>query len=126
MKLVTLVGISRQQVVGHLSKEISHFTWFIMKHGAVVTVIVVDIKHGRSPLVQGGLEVPIEIVVVMQFSAANKQAIDECKTLVGNHYEEPINRKFHNSTSVSLSAINDDSESSPEKSDTDTEGEETA
>ena len=90
MKLVTLVGISRQQVVGHLPKEISRFTWFIMEHGAAVTVKVVDIKHRRSPLVQGGLEIPIEVVVVMPFSAANKQAIDEYKRLVDNHYEEPI------------------------------------
>ena len=126
MKLVTLVGISRQQVVGHLPKEISRFTWFIMEHRAAVTVKVVDIKHRRSPLVQGGLEIPIEVVVVMPFSAANKQAINEYKRLVGNHYEEPIDAKFRDSTSAILSAINDDSESSPEESDTDTEDEETA
>ena len=89
MKLVTLVGTSRQQVVGHFPKVISQF---IMEHGAAVTVKVVDIKH-RSPLAQGGLEIPIE-VVVMPFSAANKQAIDKYKRLVDNHYEEPINGSF--------------------------------
>ena len=94
MKLVTLVGISRQQVVEHLPKEISRFTWFIMEHGAAVAVKIVDIKHRRSPLVQGGLEIPIEFVVVMLFSAANKQAIDKYKRLVDNHYEEPIDKSF--------------------------------
>ena len=97
-----------------------------MEHGAAVTVKVVDIKHRRSPLVQGGLEIPIEVVVVMPFSAAKKQAIDEYKRLVDNHYEAPIDGKFRDSTSAILSAINDDSESSPEESDTDTKDEETA
>ena len=126
IKLVTLVGISRQQVVEHLPKEISRFTRFIVEHRAAVTVEVVDIKHIKSPLVQGGLEILIEVVVVMPFSASNKQAIDEYKRLVDNHYEEPIEGKFDDSTSAILLAINDDSRSSPEELDTDTEDEETA
>ena len=43
----------REKVVGHLPGEISRLTWFIIIHGAAVSVQVVDINHRRSPLIQG-------------------------------------------------------------------------
>ena len=53
------------KVVGHIPNATSHFTWFIIAHGAVVTVRVVSLKHRRSPLISGGLGIPIEVCVVM-------------------------------------------------------------
>ena len=40
-----------------------------------MSVEVVDVNHRRSPLIQGGLEIPVEITVSMAFSKANKLAI---------------------------------------------------
>ena len=51
-----LTGCIGESTVGHLPKEISRVTRFIMLYGAVVTVKVLDTHHRRSPLVQGGLE----------------------------------------------------------------------
>ena len=58
-----LPGQITASVVGHLLKEISRIPRFIMLYGAIVTVKVVDIHHRRSPLVQGGLEIPIQVTV---------------------------------------------------------------
>ena len=53
-------------VLGHLPREISKFTRFIILHGATVKVKVSDTKYGRSPLIEGGLEIPIEVEVHME------------------------------------------------------------
>ena len=55
-------GSNRDNVVGHLPKEISWFTWLI-RHGAAVTVKVIDVRERRSPPIRGGLEIPVEVVV---------------------------------------------------------------
>lgn len=67
---VKIVG-GREQIIGHLPREISRFSWFIMSYGATITVQVVDINRRRSPLVQGGLEIPVKVTISMQASDAN-------------------------------------------------------
>ena len=42
-----------------------------MLYGAKVTVKVMDAHHHRSPLVQGGLEIPIQVAVTMEYSTQN-------------------------------------------------------
>ena len=37
--------------------------YFIMVHGASVAVKVIDTHHRRSPLVEEGLEIPVEVSV---------------------------------------------------------------
>ena len=56
----------RPVVVGHLPREISRFTRFIILHGATVKVKVSNTKYRRSPLIQGGLEIPVEVEVQME------------------------------------------------------------
>ena len=41
----------------------SRIVYFIKVHGASVAVKVIDTHHTRSPLVQGGLEIPVEVSV---------------------------------------------------------------
>ena len=110
----------REHVVGHLPREISRYTWFIINHGAEVFVQVVDVNHRRSPLVQGGLEIPIEVSIVMPYSDANKQALEIYRTLISEHYEEPVDGNFPDATAAILAGIN---ASSTDESDTDTEEE---
>ena len=58
-----VTGCIVESTVGHLPKEIPQVTWFIMLYGAVVTVKVLDTHLHRLLLVQGGLEIPIQVIV---------------------------------------------------------------
>ena len=63
-------------------KELSRFTYYIILHGAKVTAIVMDTHHRRSPLVQGGLEIPIQVTVEMDLTEKSRQCLDKYETLV--------------------------------------------
>ena len=54
-----LLGTVWPSIVGHLPCEISRFTYYMIIHGGRVLYQVIDAHHRRSPLVQGGLEIPI-------------------------------------------------------------------
>ena len=111
----------RQQVIGHLPREISRFTWFIIDHGASVSVKVVDVHQRRSPLVQGGLEIPIEVCIVMKLSDENKKALETYKTLIGENYEEPdADGKFPDFTASVLAGLEMSSESDTDEEDIET------
>ena len=69
-------------VVGHLPREISRITYFIITHGAQVSCRMTDMHYRRSPLVQGGIEIPCEVTVKMNLSDQNMLAIEEYKKLV--------------------------------------------
>ena len=62
--------------------------------GADVFVTVRDSHHLRSPLVQGGLEIPVKLTVRMEAASENNQAVERFKELVQRHYKEPTNGKF--------------------------------
>lgn len=53
-------------VVGHLPREISRFTYFIIVHRAKVSCKVMDVHNRRSPVGQGGLEIPCKVIVEME------------------------------------------------------------
>lgn len=96
--IACMKGLS-ESVVGHLPKEVARFTRFIL-HGARVSAKVVDVNHRRSPLVQGGLEIPVEVVVKMDFSDQNKLSIQKYEALVNDRYKEPIDGKFDANQSI--------------------------
>ena len=72
-----------ESVVGHLPKEVSMYTYYIILHGTKVTAMVMDTHHWRSPLVQGGLEIPIQVTVEVDLTKKNRQCLDKYETLVG-------------------------------------------
>ena len=78
-----------------------------------------DVNHRRSPLVQGGLEIPIKVSVVMPYSDGNKQVLKIYRTLISEHYKDG---NFTDGTAAILAGINT---LSTDKSNTDTEEEET-
>ena len=92
-------------VVGHLPCEISRFTHFVIAHGARVSCKVTDVHYRQSPLIQGGLEIPIKVIVEMDISEQNILAIEKYKTLVEGHYEEPVDGKYPDATSAILEAL---------------------
>ena len=88
--------------------------WFVINHGAAVSVKVVDINYRRLPLVQGGLEIPIEVCVVMPLSDVNKSAHDTYRTLINENYEEPVNGNFSDVTATVLADLQTSSQSETE------------
>ena len=74
-------------------------------HGATVKVKVNDTKYRRSPLIQGGLEIPVEVEVQMENSSENQQALSKYKTLIAENYHEPVNGKYVDATSDILKAL---------------------
>jgi len=54
MKVTDLSGNIR----GHLPQEIARITKFLLDRGARVSLILTSDRYRRSPLVQGGLEIP--------------------------------------------------------------------
>ena len=49
--------------VGHVPREISRHIWYALHYGAVITARVTDPTPKWSPLVQGGLEISLEMTI---------------------------------------------------------------
>ena len=50
-----------------------------------------DANHRRSPLVQGGLEIPMRVMVAVELGESKVQAKKRYVELVNEHYEEQVN-----------------------------------
>ena len=66
--------------------ELSRVTKFLMDRGAVVIAEVIDIQQHRSPIVQGGLEIPCNVIDTI-FENFNDNVFT--KELVRKLYNEP-------------------------------------
>jgi hypothetical protein len=55
--------------------------------------------------VQGGLEIPCEVIVKMELHDRNVKAIDELKRIVDNNYKEPIDGNFPDATKQILEQL---------------------
>ena len=64
------------QIVGHLPREISRVTKFLLDRGAVVQATLSTTHYKRSPLVQGGLEIACKVSVEMPGTIENHLLID--------------------------------------------------
>ena len=56
-----------RKIVGHLPIEISRITRFIIARGAIVEAQLTAAHYRRSPLVQGGLEIPCSLILFYLF-----------------------------------------------------------
>jgi len=79
-----------------------------MFYGAIVTVKVIDVHHRRSPLVQGELEIPIQVTVKMTCSAENKDAMATYEELIHKQYKEPVDGIFEDVTREVLKHLESD------------------
>ena len=71
---------------------------------------------------QGGLEIPIEVTVEMDISEKNMLAIKKYKSLIEEHYEEPVDGKYNDATPEILNELklpSDDEEDSTGEDSTD-------
>ena len=72
-----------------LPREIYRPTRFSLLRAGVAVAEVINTTHRRSPLVQGGLEIPVKVVVEIEATAKNRLIIDKYKQLVLANYKEP-------------------------------------
>lgn len=82
---------STGQTVGHLPREISRVTKFLLDRGAVVHATLTTTDYRRSPLVQGGLEIACKVTVKMPGTVKNHMLMDRYLELVTSLYAEPKN-----------------------------------
>ena len=75
--------------MGHLPLELSRVVKHLIDRGAVIYARITNTRYRRSPLVQGGLEIPC-IVTVTVNSSFNELIWNRFKELVEELYEEPV------------------------------------
>ena len=77
------------QIVGHLPIEISVPTKFLLDIGAKVTVHLTGTHYRRSPLFQGGLEIPCLVTVTIPGSIKGHNLIQRYQQIVEELYCAP-------------------------------------
>ena len=89
-------------------------------HGRRVSCQVTDTHHRRSPLVQGGVEIPVRVTVTVKLGEGNVRVINKCEELVNEHYKKPENGTFDDVTASVLEQMMSD-EDDDDDNDSDTE-----
>ena len=80
------------EIVGHLPREISRATKYLLDRGAKVSAeLVITSNYRRSPLVQGGLEIECTVVVKMPGTVKNQLLMGRYLETVKELYAEPKN-----------------------------------
>ena len=75
--------------VGHLPREISRPTKYLLDRGATVKAVMICSYYCCSPLFQGGLEIPSSVTVSMPGTIRNHLLLDRYSELVTELYCEP-------------------------------------
>ena len=76
------------ETVGHLPREISRVTNFFLDRGVSMHIKLPSSHYRRSPLVQGGMEIPCTLFCSMTSILKNAQQ------LVKERYTKPANEKI--------------------------------
>ena len=77
------------KIVGHLPMELSRISKFILDRGAKIEVKLRETHYRRSPVVQGGLEIPCDLVIRMPNTMKSAESLKKYLKLFENCYEEP-------------------------------------
>ena len=76
-------------LVGHLPREISRPTKFLLDRGATIQATLSATHYRRSPLFQGGLEIPCNITVSMPGSIKGHMILQRYQNMVEELYCQP-------------------------------------
>ena len=79
---IKVCGKDKNEIVGHQPMEISRVTKFLLDRGANVSAKLTSTHYRRSPLVQGGIEIPCVVTVSMPGSVINQLLMEKYKQLV--------------------------------------------
>ena len=70
--------------------EISRITKFLLDRGFAASLTLTSMHYRRSPLMQGGLEIPCKVRIAMDIRTKRQQdVLDRYKELVREFYYEP-------------------------------------
>ena len=76
-------------IVGHLPRELSRTLKFLLARDARIFAVLTSTHYRRSPLVQGGLEIPCNVTVEMSPTLKNIQLLERLMKLEETVYSEP-------------------------------------
>ena len=79
----------RGTMVGHLFREVSRITKFIIDYSARVSAMLIGTPYRRSYLVKGGLEIPCEESASMRGTCLNLLLLERYKKFSEQLYIEP-------------------------------------
>ena len=102
---IMLPGTLVASTAGHIPKAISRYTRYIVEHGASVDAFVLATHHRPSPLIQGGLEIPIKPVVKLIDNEVNSAKLQKYHKFVDENYRQPVDGKFADDTERILKLI---------------------
>lgn len=80
-----------RKIVGHLPREFSRATKFLLDRGGTVNAKLIATHYRKSPLFQGGLEIPCMVTVSMPGTVRNHMVMDRYREIVTRLYCEPKN-----------------------------------
>ena len=78
-----------QVTVGHLPREISRPTKFLLDRETEATASLIGTHYRRSPLIQGGLEIPCVVTVTIGRNIQGHLLMARYEEMVTNLYCEP-------------------------------------
>ena len=58
---IKLISKLTRTTLGHVPRELSRYAWFFLKKGAVIRGEVKSVEHRKSPIADGGMEVPLTL-----------------------------------------------------------------
>ena len=78
-----------RKIVGHLTIDISRITRFIIVRGTIAEAQLTAAHYRRSPLVQGGLEIPCSLTFEMPATKKSSGLVKKYLELFESKYTEP-------------------------------------
>ena len=97
---VTMEGRLGWITVGHIPRATSRYVWYSIQEGAKYDVEVFHSKYMASPLIQGGLEIPIKLTVKWDSSECMEILKEKIKEV-----EYPIAREYKDSSKDILNEL---------------------
>lgn len=89
LKISTKSTVTQEKIVGHLPREISRFCKYFDDYGGKLCAIIKTEKYRRSPIPQGGLEIPIELIIDQ--GKSSDVIFTKMREFVTEYYIEPEN-----------------------------------
>ena len=75
------------EIVSHLPNELSCTLKFLLDRGAKISAVLISTHYRRSPLVQGGMEIPCKVMFEMSLTLKNMQLMDRLMELIKTLYK---------------------------------------
>ena len=77
---------------------------------------VLDAHHRKSPLIQEGLEIPVEVIMEMADTEENRLALAKYEAMTAERYTEPVDGKYQDATAAILAGLGSELEADVELS----------